>query len=451
MSIAITAGLSFPLPIDLCLQQHLWIHAGNNIYPHQPHPDYNFSSPHHIIRLSSAYNRSIPLHPTHHYWRHTMPTSEQQPQPAQHTPRLFDPTEARRRGRFLVNLLYITALVLIGTLILRYLFVWMLPFVFAFLVAMTLQPLLKWLICKTGAGKKFLSVALVILIVLLLAGIVALCAWRLGLLLINFVGDSSNIEQVQTALRDLGAQLGNALSALSDRLSPEAMTTLQGALDTALANLVNMLTDLFRSMATSVLSFVATKLPLLFLGFIVWLLASIFLTIDYDSVMRFLIRQVPKRHIELVAETRLLMHSTFLRLLRAYGLLMLITFGELALGLSLLRVSHALWIAAAIAMVDILPVFGTGTLLIPWAILELASGSPGLFLGLLILYLVITIVRQIVEPRLISRQIGLNPLATLFFMYLGLKTLGLAGMLLFPLGVMVLSGLQKHGRLRLWK
>lgn len=128
-----------------------------------------------------------------------------------------------------------------------------------------------------------------------------------------------------------------------------------------------------------------------------------------------------------------------------------LTFAELSAGLLLLGIPNAILVAALIAVVDILPVLGTGTVVLPWAAFALLQGQHRLFIGLLVMYAVIALVRNILEPRLVSHQIGLHPLATLFFMYVGLQILGLAGMLLFPVLAMVSVQLQKEGKIHLWK
>lgn len=100
---------------------------------------------------------------------------------------------------------------------------------------------------------------------------------------------------------------------------------------------------------------------------------------------------------------------------------MLITFGELALGLLLLRVDLALVLSALIALVDALPVLGTGTVLVPWALVSLLGGNWKLALGLAVLYGVIWLVRSLLEPRLIGSRVGLPPLAALLSLYVGLS------------------------------
>ncbi len=116
---------------------------------------------------------------------------------------------------------------------------------------------------------------------------------------------------------------------------------------------------------------------------------------------------------------------------------MLITFFELWIGLSVLKIKNAYLWALVIALIDFLPVLGTGAVMIPWAIYCALSGNTALAAGLAVLYLVITVVRNFVEPKIVSQQIGINPLFTLFSMYLGLKLFGGAGLVIFPIILIV--------------
>ena len=110
-----------------------------------------------------------------------------------------------------------------------------------------------------------------------------------------------------------------------------------------------------------------------------------------------------------------------------------ITFIELALGFAFLGIPHGIFLAALIAVVDILPVLGTGTVLVPWGFITLFLGDYGLGIGILLLYLVITIVRNTIEPKLVGKQIGLHPVVTFAGMLLGLKYFGFLGMFGIPL------------------
>ena len=131
---------------------------------------------------------------------------------------------------------------------------------------------------------------------------------------------------------------------------------------------------------------------------------------------------------------------------RAYLALGGITFGEMFLGLTLLKVPYAFLIAWGIALIDFLPLLGTGAVLIPWAAVTLVTGNPGLGLGLLILFGVSTLVRQFVEPRLLGAELGLHPLVSLLAVYAGWRLFGVWGMMLAPFGALwVKATVQKKG------
>ena len=112
---------------------------------------------------------------------------------------------------------------------------------------------------------------------------------------------------------------------------------------------------------------------------------------------------------------------------------MLITFIELFIGLTLFRVSNSGMWAFLIAFLDILPVLGVGTVLIPWGISSLITGNIVFGIELLVLYFVISFIRNIIEPRMVGFNLGLHPLATLFSMIVGVRTFGAIGMFGLPL------------------
>lgn len=117
----------------------------------------------------------------------------------------------------------------------------------------------------------------------------------------------------------------------------------------------------------------------------------------------------------------------------AYVFIFLMTFAELAAGLLLLRIEGAFAIAFLIAVLDILPVLGTGTVLLPWAVIAFAGGNARMGIGVIGLYLIITVVRNIVEPKLVGKQMGLSPVVMLPCMIVGLHFFGILGLFGVPL------------------
>ena len=128
------------------------------------------------------------------------------------------------------------------------------------------------------------------------------------------------------------------------------------------------------------------------------------MTSDFEKIKAFLLGHIPERKRPVLREARDFFGGTLVKCLGAYILIMGITFIELFLGLTLLRIPYAPLIALLITIVDILPILGTGSILIPWALIALIDGNYGISAGLLLLYLVITIIRNIIEPKLVGRQ-----------------------------------------------
>lgn len=176
----------------------------------------------------------------------------------------------------------------------------------------------------------------------------------------------------------------------------------------------------------------AAALPGGVLAIATGVLAIFFTSASYPELCAALEHAVPE---EAMAKLRLFrggVMRSLARWLRAQATLSLITFSELLIGFLLMRQSYSLLLAFLITLLDALPVFGTGTALVPWAVFTLLFGFPPKAIVLLALYLCTLITRNTLEPKLLSAQAGLPPVASLFAMYLGYCTFGVAGMVLFP-------------------
>ena len=175
------------------------------------------------------------------------------------------------------------------------------------------------------------------------------------------------------------------------------------------------------------------KLPDLVLGAVTALLSSFMLTAEFDDLTGAYRRHVPKSWQEKLSFARTHLSSTLGAWLRAQGKLMGVTFLILTAGFLLLGVDYALLLALLTTVIDALPVFGTGTVLLPWSLLEFVRGNARRGVGFLLLYAAAALTRQALEPRLLGGQIGLPPAVTLAALYVGYRVMGVAGMIVFPL------------------
>lgn len=176
----------------------------------------------------------------------------------------------------------------------------------------------------------------------------------------------------------------------------------------------------------------AGKIPVWFVTVIVTVLCAGFISLDYPKVIRLLCLPLPQKLQDGLVQLKRFAASTVLRLMRAYLILLLLTFLELCLGLWVLRVKSFVALAALIALLDLLPIIGTGSVLIPWAILSFLNGQANLGWGLIVLYLAITVARNLLEPKLVGKSIGLPPLVSLVCLYAGLRLFGVVGAILLP-------------------
>ncbi len=201
------------------------------------------------------------------------------------------------------------------------------------------------------------------------------------------------------------------------------------------------------SVAIVAITSTVSWVPRLFLGIVLAIISSVFFAVDYGVIIEFLSNLFPQNRRGLLDEVKTLVGEVGAKYVKAYSFLMLITFTEMAIGLSILRVEGALPIAAFTAVVDILPVLGTGGVVVPWAIFHLIKGNLPLGLGLLVLYFVITVVRQVLEPKVVGEQIGLHPIVILLCMYVGVQIFGIIGLFALPFTILVIKHLYNAGKL----
>ncbi len=182
----------------------------------------------------------------------------------------------------------------------------------------------------------------------------------------------------------------------------------------------------------------AASLPSVLIFIIASIVSTYFLTNDYQSIKAKIKSAIPAKWRSRITQTKREISSTLIRYIKALLVLMVITFVELSIGFLILGVDNAILLASIIAVVDALPVLGTGWILTPWAIYSLLTQNYSLAIGLPVLYCVIAIIRNSIEPKIVGNHIGLHPLATLMAMYIGLKLFGIIGMFM-PIPIAILK------------
>jgi sporulation integral membrane protein YtvI len=195
----------------------------------------------------------------------------------------------------------------------------------------------------------------------------------------------------------------------------------------------------------------AKQIPTTLVSIVVSIVACCFMTADFDSLRKFVLGFFnPETQSKIIRAKRLLFPSLG-KMVKAYAIIITITFCELSLGLSLLKLlniyegGYLFIIAALTAVIDIVPVLGTGTVLIPWALYNFISGNYPLAIGLLIIYACITVIRQVIEPKLVATQLGLPAFLTIVSMFIGSQIFGVIGIFILPITIVMLKLLNDEG------
>lgn len=316
-------------------------------------------------------------------------------------------------------------------LILRWLLWWALPFLLAAVLAAVLEPPIVFLQRRLHLRRSFSAAVLTLFLLFLLGGFLSLLLgtlWR-------------EAQELLEQLPQLLSTLPELLTALSARMEaaaalPPWLLELRDNLLSALREQSPALISALAERLWTVLRAVAGAAPQVLLAAATTVMAVYFTAASWPQLCGALRRRLSSPHrAKLRAVREAALHS-LLRWLRAQCILFLLTFAQLLSGFLLLGIDYPLLFAVLTALVDALPVFGTGTVLLPWALLTLLAGNVPLSIALLALYLCTLLVRNLTEPRLLAASAGLPPVMSLLAMYLGWCAAGVGGMLVLPLGLL---------------
>ena len=233
-------------------------------------------------------------------------------------------------------------------------------------------------------------------------------------------------------------------------IDPSLSTSVQEFTSSFAENFGSMVSDISVSAISWLSSYIA-KIPYFIAAVFISVIATFFIAADYDRIKAFIVRQIPEKCQLFLTDIREYGVKTLGKYFKSYALIMFITFCELSLALWLLGVKNFAAIAAVTAVFDIIPVCGSGGVLIPWAVFSLVQGRYAFGIGMFVVYAIITVVRQIIEPKIVGDQIGLPPVVTLMAMFLGVRFMGVAGLFIFPVVLVIIKSLNDNGRIKLFK
>lgn len=352
-----------------------------------------------------------------------------------------------KKRAFLINIGYYGFFVILLLLAARYLLPVLMPFLVAFVLAFLIQRPAAWIARRLRAPKGRLSVLLLVLVYVAVFGVAFSGGGRVFAVIREFVIDVPDIYR-----RDILPLLNYVLEGVAENLSeadPFVSAQIENSLQQAVHSIGQMVSGLSVTLLQMVSEFI-TGVPSVLIRVVLTVITSFYICSDYDRILAALWRLLPDRWQNLCRDIKQYGLNMIRVYIRSYSLLFLLTFTELTIGFLIFQIPHSLLVAVLIAIFDILPVLGTGGVLIPWAVILAVIGNYPLAAGILILYVIITVVRNSVEPRIVGKQIGLHPLLTLIAMFTGVSLAGLPGLILLPMAVMIFVNMEKNGAIHIF-
>lgn len=315
----------------------------------------------------------------------------------------------------------------------RYLLPIFLPFLIAWAVALAVREPAKAISVKTKIPERITRLLLSVGVTLLLFGIMFFALWQLVGAIWGFLSDIGRGEGIY----DILVKIANPTHSLfGDTIPPELSERISEAVRSLLSSMLS-------SLAGAVTSWVGA-LPKAFIFLVVTLISLVYFNLDLERINDAVRSILPKRIGAALSKIRHQIFEVGLKYVKSYLLIMLITFGIMLFGFLILRVSHALFLAIIVATLDVLPIIGVGTVLVPWSVFEFAGGNVGMGVGLIVLFLVNEVIRQFAEPKIVGKNLNIHPLLTLVLLYLAYSLFGISGLILIPLIIAVLGIVKKE-------
>ena len=320
------------------------------------------------------------------------------------------------------------AAILLTVAFMEYLLPVALPFLIAWFMAFATRYPAKRLSGLLHVSERVVRPILAILITLILFSLFSLFLWmivdRLWQLL-SYVGEGDN------AIYDLLISFSDPDSELFDFVTPELRE-----------RIANALSGLFGSLLSGLASLVTdwvSVIPGLLLFLLATVISLIYFAVDLEKINARVRSFLPKRQRERLSKLREAFFVAIGKYMLSYLIMMLLTFGVLLFSFAILRIKDAFSLALLISVLDLLPIIGVGTVLVPWSIICFLTADPARGIALIVIFVLNTVLRELIEPRLVGKSLDMNPLLTLILIYAGYSLFGIRGIIALPVIAVIIS------------
>lgn len=312
------------------------------------------------------------------------------------------------------------------------------PFLVAFIISIMLEPVIKKIMRKTNLSRRTSSIIIFLCVTICIIG---LLSWGIA----TVISESSNLlESLNGYIEKIYQIFTDYLKWFEEKkinISSELMDIVNGSVEDVLKTLVEWMRAKLTVLAEGI-----TNIPRLVMQFLITIMALYFICVDKIYIIDQVEHHVPREWLKKIKLHFREITSTLGGYLSAQLVLIIVSFVIVLIGLYVLKfigfnIEYPLIMAFVIGFVDALPILGSGTIILPWAIISALDGQINLGIALLVLLIVVSATRQILEPKLVSQNIGIHPIFTLLAMYTGFNLIGVIGMLVGPIVLIIFKNI----------
>ena len=338
---------------------------------------------------------------------------------------------------FLLNFCFTIIICGIVFFIAKFTLEYLTPFVFAVIIAAIMQRPANFLSSKIKLSKGIIASILAVGIYLLFAFLIFLGFYRV------FIFSGRIAKEIPDFISFISkniSKLENMFFENMNAVSEDSLLEFSSVLKESLNNLTVKAANLVSTFAGKIVK----SAPSFLFSTIAAVVASCYIAKDFDRLKDFIKGLCNEKVYKNLSIIKVILTGSIFKILKGYAFLNLITFGILTAGFLCFKIDHAVLLALLVSLIDLLPVLGTGIILIPWSVFSFINGDNFMGFGILILYFLTIVTRNFLEPKIIGTQIGINPLFILITMFAGLKTMGFLGVIIFPISLIVVIKYYKN-------
>ena len=352
-----------------------------------------------------------------------------------------------RYKRFLITVAFWAVLLFLIYAGMKYGISLLMPFFIAALAVVISRPFAHLLTDRLHFNRKLAGIiSLLILLAILFAvitGIINYLISRGGKIVSSIPSFYYNtvqpgIQNTFDALSEWASGFGTSFDDVIEMIGPHVLSSLGSFVSSLSGKTITFISG------------IASGIPSFLLNTLISIIAMVFIVLDLDRIKSFVKNNASERTVELIRKAKTSFGEEILKYIKSYFIIFLISIIENSIGLLIIGQKQPFFIGLMIAIVDVFPILGSGTVLIPWGIICLFTGDIKKGIGLLVLYVVIVILRQVIEPRIIGKRIGMRPIVTLVCMIVGAKLFGGIGLLGVPIAAAIITDLNRSGAIHLF-